>query len=457
MEPLTRNGGFIGATLDFASQEQYIIGTVAGSVTHFATTTGSSRDVTYPTGIQADDIIILAVAADSRDPNSYSDVNGVQFDRIYNDGTSANGSVHALRVTASTGTYADNNTLDAMNWVCSVFRGVDPTQTLSSMFVNARELANLLPDPPSTGSAVPTDAMIVITGALDDDDEANWTPAAPSGFTLAGYNGGTGNNATAMMAYAQGTGVIVDPSPFTAATGSATDENEATTLVLNGGGLVTQYGNYKNSGIWDLQAVYDSLYVPTSFASASWSTVGSQALDQTTYTFGLNLLNPTPGKCLLVVHSFDNDGSVAPTSVTVGGAALTHLGGETSGSARVRVDMYQGTYSNATTSAVITYAIPQENVGLGAYVLFNAPDAPYSTSGASANNTTIATTEGGLVIAAGLSVNGTLSTWTGVSEDYEIDIRSSEWATAGHIEGTTAQSDYSVSATGIDCIFAASW
>jgi len=457
MEPLTRNGGFIGATLDFASEEQYIIGTVAGSVTHFATTTGSSVDVTYPTGIQADDIIILAVAADTNDPNSYSDVNGVEFIRIYNDGTSANGSVHALRVTSGTGTYATPNNGDSMNWVCSVFRGVDPTQLFSSMFVNSASGTGL-PNPPSTGSAVSTDAMIVITGALDDDDEADWTPAAPSGFTLAGYNGGTGNNATAMMAYAQGTGVTVDPGAFTAATGSATDAWEATTLVLNGGGLVTQYGNYKNSGVWDLQAVYDSLYVPTSLASASWTTAGSQALDQTSYTFGLNLLNPTPGKCLLVVHSFDNDGSQIPTSVTVGGVALAHLGGETSVSGRVRVDMYQGTYSSLTPSAVITYAVPQENVGLGTYVLGNAtPDSPYSTSGASANSTTIATTEGGLVIAAGLSVNGTLSTWTGVSEDYEIDIRSSEWATAGHVGDTTAQSDYSVSATGVDCIFAASW
>lgn len=386
MEPLTRNGGFIGATLDFASEEQYITGTVAGSVTHFDTTNGSSVNVTYPTGIQADDIIILAVAADTRDPNSYSDVNGVEFIRIYNDGTSANGSVHALRVTSGTGTYATPNNGDSMNWVCSVFRGVDPTQTLSSMFVNSTEGSGL-PNPPSTGSAVSTDAMIVITGALDDDDEANWTPAAPSGFTLSGYNGGTGNNATAMMAYAQGTGVTVDPGAFTAATGSASDACEATTLVLNGGGLVTQYGNYKNSGVWDIPAVYDSLLVPPpppppagpltfkGYATFSQLNTTSGTIDLTSLSSG----TLAAGDLVIVFTASSSYGDGTPNP-TISSSGYTLLADSIFGNDTVDVAFtcgYKVMASTPDTGVSIT-GFPHHTFGL-AYVFSGAQIGPFAT------------------------------------------------------------------------------
>lgn len=359
MEPLTRNGGFIGVTLDFASTEQYIVGSSSGSVSHFATTTGNSVDITYPTGIQADDIIIIANASDNNDPNSYNDVNGVQFERIYNDQEGGNGSVHALRVTGSTGAYAEPNDGDPMNWVCSVFRGVDPTQTLSNMLANDATGENGLPNPPATGGSVPTDAMIVITGGLDDDDNLNWTPAAPSGFTLAGWNGAQGQNATAMLAYAQGTGVSVNPDAFTAAAGSASDAWDATTLVLDGGGSVVEYGNYKNSGIWDLQAVYESLFVPSSGGTEE----NAVFVAPTSSTVSLSGLNFVSGDNLFV-FAYDENGTAGLALNTAGWTELQYSYRSGTGTGMVYHKISDGTETSVSVTAnnyalccVILYAV----------------------------------------------------------------------------------------------------
>ena len=248
------NGGMIGQTLDLGSTEQYITGLSTPSYVGGASTSGSSSlSLTGITGLQEGDLVIVFITED----NNTFNVNSTGWS--YASGTLTNSIVEviAYKVMGSTvdTSFELTRTLDALT--ATAWRGVD-YESISSVVTASSTTID-----PASVSVTNDNSVVLVMAAIDDDSSTISSP--PTGYTTAVQNGrGGGSNAQMYK-----TGVSAGTEDPSSLTWASPDALIAYTLVL---GPKATYGNKKNSGIWNLDAVYTLLIAPANNYEEAYGT-----------------------------------------------------------------------------------------------------------------------------------------------------------------------------------------
>jgi hypothetical protein len=256
LESVYLNGGFIGVTKTYIQESLPVdVSFVVGN--NYNLSLGAS--FAYPSGIQSGDFIIIAQSNDSGDVSVVpSDSSSTSYTSL----TQFTGSTpdYLISYKFADGTESGSNvTIQNANSrgaaVIQVFRGVDSANPFDVPFTSS---SNTVGDPDPQAITTATDkCMIVAIGFLDDDD--NVTVTAPSGYTNLNYGESdalAGADSTTMMAskFLETAGTE-NPPAFTT---SGDDSWQSVTLALRStAGTGLQY----QSGIWNLQAVLNSLSV----------------------------------------------------------------------------------------------------------------------------------------------------------------------------------------------------
>lgn len=290
------NGGIIGQTLDFGSTEQYISGSTTPSYVGGASTNGSTTlSLTGITGLQEGDLVIVFVTEDSASwsPNSTG--------WTYVTGTVTNSIVEviAYKVMGSTvdTSFQANRVLDA--FTATAWRGVD-YESISSVVTATSNTIN-----PTSVTVTNDNSVVLVLAAIDDDNSTISSP--PTGYTTAVQNGrGGGSNAQIYK-----TGVSAGTEDPSSLAWASPDSLIAYTLVLS---PQVTYGNKKNSGIWNLNAVHALLSIPSYDYESAYGTP-----DYTVTTF--------PSYDLGVTGSYDVIVAVDANIASTDDGILFELGG----------------------------------------------------------------------------------------------------------------------------------
>ena len=246
MSSVYDNGGMIGTVLDLDTTEQYITGTTTATPSFVGATTlsGSGAISLTGLGLQEDDVVFVFMADDNN--NGGSAPSGWTTHIAENFTNSVYNSVWYKVMGATPDTSVTVPEVSA--WVVAAFRGIDTTNIFDVTTVGPNTTTTD-PDPPSI-TTVTDDSMIVVFGGFDDQNRA-LDVIPPSGYTLAAAED---NDGTTMVAYKLlSTAGTEDPGLFDTGT---SDSTVAYTIALRRGST-TSFGNKKNSGIWNLSAVYD--------------------------------------------------------------------------------------------------------------------------------------------------------------------------------------------------------
>lgn len=312
MPSIFDNGGMIGATLDFGSEERYIVGTTPAPI-EFVGSTGTGQTITgssinLPSGMQEGDFVIVATSSDGSTPATPT---GYTLGQSGN--TNSVGYMWAYKVmgatpdTTATGLTSNSTTTHA----AFVFRNIASV----SSFATAATAISGMPNSPSI--FVSQNNLVIAIGFLDDDNIAA-SVTAPSTHALAASSQASSLGASVMASYkiAATTGTE-DPAAFG---GSGDDSWVATTVQLaKGSNTVPVYGNYKNSGIWSLDAVLEAATIPVtslSFVTSANANVASITIPATAQAGDLAVLYQTAA-----------DSSAVPTDTLPSG--FTSLGSVT--------------------------------------------------------------------------------------------------------------------------------
>lgn len=282
MESVYLNGGMVGATLDFASTDQYTlpaagityVGGSTDSIGAQPTNWSSTVTVNLPAGTQVGDLCIVAITCDFLATAINSVTGG--FTNIAEQRDASTGMYYGVWVaeslTVSSSIDVTFTRAYAISICTSVYRDANYVSITTSTGTSG------MPDSPSVTAN--TGEYVVITGHLDDD---NVTMTAPSGYTLSSAKVGDASSSICSTAIAykeiSSTG-SEDPAAFG---GAGDDEWRASSIVLALG--PGSLGNFKNSGIWALSSVYDKLYdeltwnyeTPFSTPTYTITTIPSQA------------------------------------------------------------------------------------------------------------------------------------------------------------------------------------
>ena len=259
MQSVFDNGGIIGQTMDFASTEQYVIGstyeligyediTVVGSVTDI-----NGGTINLPAGTTTGDVVVVFHGAEVRVPSlpsGYTEI--ISY-------TAANPRMMiAYKVMGSTPDTTVSVNADGADFMTIVvtFRGVDISSAIDG--TASYTGTNVLTPNPITTTVNKSMVLIV--------PESGGYPGTITSYST-GFTEITQRTLSdtydGMMGVAykiQDTPDTVTPSACGFSTTSYTER--CWTLALKPAevyGWVDTYGNYKNSGIWKLSSVINSM------------------------------------------------------------------------------------------------------------------------------------------------------------------------------------------------------
>lgn len=279
------NGGMIGATLDFGDTSKYEIGTTTGpaTITHVESS-GTGQTITgttlsLPNDLQPGDLVIVGTASDGEAyGEEISDPPGYTFGQERAFGVNAVWWYKFMGATPDTQIAGLLNEARTTHFY-SVFRGVDQVSPIVSTATPSTSSSGM-PNPPSLSTTA--DNMVLAIGFLDDDNIAS-SVTAPSGYTLSASSNATNGGASVMLAYKTSAGGTENPGVFG---GSGSDSWVGMTVQLKQG--VTEvpiFGNQKNSGIWSLSSVLESLGTTAGIEFVGAAT-GSTSIDLTSLSGG---------------------------------------------------------------------------------------------------------------------------------------------------------------------------
>jgi len=296
MDSVFLNGGVIGVTLDYGAADRYVIGTtqVRDTITYVGgrtqSVTNSTATITVSltglTGglatapIQNDFVVVTRSWANNLDASMTTSSTGwTEVTELYaNDDNDTNLAVYykVMGTTPDTSIVfnAHATTAESSAIVVQVFRGVDTTTPLDVTSTTFTVANSGLPDPASITPTTTNSIILVAGGSAHTDGTDTFTAGYLTNFLTVGANGT--NDATAGMGYVSWTSGAYNPAAFTASYANAQTRYSAAavTMALRARLIdVQQFGNLKNSGIWNLQAVYDTIYVPPS--QVEFSTPGT--------------------------------------------------------------------------------------------------------------------------------------------------------------------------------------
>jgi len=302
------NGGIIGQTLDLGSTEQYISGTSTPSYVGGASASGSSTlSLTGITGLQEGDLVLFWATEDANEEgfyvtDSWTTVISANDNSIRNlvaykvMGSTVDTSVSIYDATGEGNQDSEALlTIDALT--ATAWRGVDYTSitqraTDSGTSINPRSI-----------TVTNDNSVVLVLAAIDDDNSTISSP--PTGYTTAVQNGRLGGS-NAQMYKTGVSGGTEDPSSLSWSSGDALI---AYTLVLS---PQVTYGNKKNSGIWNLNAIHELAVRQEILSITSGSTVAAAT--------GASITIPLPsnieaGDILIAVGSYGTQ-TAAPSAPT---------------------------------------------------------------------------------------------------------------------------------------------
>lgn len=130
-------------------------------------------------------------------------------------------------------------------------------------------------------------------------------------------------------------------------------------------------------------------------------------------------------------------------SVTIGGVSATLVVGNTSGAfgSGASVALYIAAVPTGTTATVVVTHTGGTSLGVATFILRNRTvTTATSSSNAQSPSLNLNIAGGGAAIGVSMVRDGTVSTWTGLTERFDTDIRSNEWfsAASGGTPGTPA-------------------
>ena len=212
--------------------------TTGGGITHIKSEGFNGTSSYSLTGIQANDLVIVAAVSDSTTPTAPTG-----FTQESNGGTSP-GYMWSWDIASGTSmTISNLNTStgsNLVNYIAMVFRGVDTTTPISSSATNNGSGSGSISCPSVT---VASGEMAVILGMLDDDNVADTSSlSAPSGYTLgvaqdSGTDGNDVSGSTVMGAYQlMSSSGTESPGNFTFNTGNDSWRSFTIALAASGGG-----------------------------------------------------------------------------------------------------------------------------------------------------------------------------------------------------------------------------
>jgi hypothetical protein len=383
LTPYFQNGGMIGVTLDLGATDRYVIGETSGPATieyvggrtqGGAGTTGNitiSLNGTLTGGLssspQDGDIVIVAIEMCGTTNKSYRISTYTQIADLYaNDTEDSNLQVgykfmSATPDTSVTITGGTGSTADAYAAIVHVWRGVDSTTPLDVTPTTASLTNTGIPNPPaitptSTGAMIVVAAGTAHTGGID-----TFGATYLDNFLTVGAN--DSNDATAGMGNIAWTSGSYDPAAWTfSQTNSTAFSTNSVTMALRPATvLVPEFGNLKNSGIWNIQAAYellapsgeavpgqvaftisDSWVVPVDVTSISAMCVGaggggggSEDIDETGGGGGggglayVNDIAVTPGETLTITVGTGGNGGGIGRNGAAGGTTFISRGATT--------------------------------------------------------------------------------------------------------------------------------
>lgn len=274
MDSVFLNGGFIGKTFDFADTSRYVISETFATIELVGTPTSSTgTSITLPTGLQEGDLVVVCNFADATSQNLPSGYTNGQ-----NGFTNSVNYRWSYKFMGSTPDTTATGLSSGSAHLAFAFRGVDTTTPLDVTPPSVATNISGMPNPPSI-TTVTDNSVLVAVGYLDDDSVAS-SITAPSTYTLLNAAQSSG---TIMAAYKTlATAGTDDAGGFG---GTGTDSWVAAKFALRPG--ITQVlGNQKNSGIWLLQSVFNSLYIPTINLEAGLSLTDTWSVGQISTAYG---------------------------------------------------------------------------------------------------------------------------------------------------------------------------
>ena len=274
MESVYLNGGFIGTTLDFNTTDRYVIEEaspleyVGGRTVGFA---GDNENtvisLTGITGMQPGDLVVVAFA--TAGTAQFSAIgNGVYTTvaRLYANDTEDTNLWVAYKFmpdpvdTSITLVNGTDNVSDAGTVAIHVWRNVDTSTPMDVTATTATRTNSGIPLPPAitpttSGAVILAAYAVAHNGGTDTYTNSNGL----DNFFTVGAND-TNDSTIGLGSYNWTSGSYTPPTPTWSNSNSTAYSSAAVTLALRPTSAVL--GNQKNSGIWNLSAVYDSLSTP---------------------------------------------------------------------------------------------------------------------------------------------------------------------------------------------------
>lgn len=286
MQSVFSNGGVIGATLDLTSTAEYTdhaSGTVSGYLepvyvgggSWTATALSGSQTVTFPSlagGIATvpseGDVVFAAIGASFTTNTDFTSSWTELFDLYSNDTEDAQMAVYYKRMGATPDTSivinsTGSNTGTSPAVIFHVWRNLDATNPIdASNSVSSTSSQNTLI--PTFGPVTPVTEKSVILAIA-----AGAFAGTPSPYTstLDNFIPVTTNDAEDLImgfgSYADWTSGAYTPSPWTVVGDDVSSSYVSATIALRPAfGSIPTY-NKKNSGIWNLESVFDAAELPT--------------------------------------------------------------------------------------------------------------------------------------------------------------------------------------------------
>lgn len=282
MEPYGRSGSMIGRTLDLGATDRYISGYttqyatlsyVGGSVQAFAGTTSTfSVSLTGLTGgsntsPQTGDVVILVFSTGSSAGalltyriSGYTQIGSYFADDTYD----TNLQIGYAVVTQGTNdlfasiTGGSGNIAHAIAVAVHVWRGVDTTTVLDTAAVPATVVNTGIPNPNGITTVTPGAQIIMAAASGHVGGVDTYTASYLSNFRT------IGSDDTYDVTVGIGSRVMITPGAYDGAAwgwtqaDSTSYSNVSVVIALRPAlqGLFPITGNLKNSGVWDLPAVY---------------------------------------------------------------------------------------------------------------------------------------------------------------------------------------------------------
>lgn len=272
MSTLLENGGMIGYSPNFLSAERYVVSSSYATPTYVDglvdTGIGSSSG-TYDINIsglskQSGDIIILAYcvgSAANRAPSLYA-IGFTEITSVYANGTEnettlyvgykiSNGTETSITISPTGSVY------DAASMVVKVWRGIDTENPIDVTVTTSVNASNQNPNPPAITPST-ENALIVVAGGSGHDlgDAVTYTASGLTDFSSVSMQE-TRDSTAGLGAYYDWVSGSYDPAAWSLPTDSGSSSVAATIALRPATEAV--YGNYKNSGIWNLEAVYSAI------------------------------------------------------------------------------------------------------------------------------------------------------------------------------------------------------